>query len=224
MFNLEQAVTEWRRQMAVGGIKTQEVLDELENHLREETEQQVRFGLSGQEAFEVAAQRIGKAGVLKNEFKKLGGPSSLSSRVMMSVGLVFVGFIVLLSSFTIFVCFESWAERVMAAIAVACILLVAFGWKYAVRLLPVIASARKRWAVGLACIACGFCASSFFCEIILPHFEVSPDHQLPAIGFWAVFLIASFSCAGVGLIMSEQERELWGMKKSARGKSTTAGS
>ena len=33
MFNLEQAISEWRLQMLAAGIKTTESLDELENHL-----------------------------------------------------------------------------------------------------------------------------------------------------------------------------------------------
>ncbi|MEO8428482.1 MAG: hypothetical protein ABI651_15375 [Verrucomicrobiota bacterium] len=48
-------------------------LNELENHLREDIEQQVRSGLSAQQAFEVAVQRIGQARALETEFKKVGG-------------------------------------------------------------------------------------------------------------------------------------------------------
>jgi len=36
MFDLDQAISEWRRQMAAGGIKLPDALDELESHLREE--------------------------------------------------------------------------------------------------------------------------------------------------------------------------------------------
>jgi hypothetical protein len=70
MFNLEQAILEWRRQMAVAGVKTREVLDELESHLREDVEQQMRSGSGVQQAFEAAAQRIGPATVLRAEFQK----------------------------------------------------------------------------------------------------------------------------------------------------------
>jgi len=70
MFNLEQAVIEWRQQMLTAGIKTPVPLEELEIHLREDVEQQMRSGLSAQRAFEAAVQRIGQANVLKGEFKK----------------------------------------------------------------------------------------------------------------------------------------------------------
>jgi ferritin-like metal-binding protein YciE len=43
MFDPEQTIAEWRRQMAAGGIKTPEVLNELESHLREDVEQQERL-------------------------------------------------------------------------------------------------------------------------------------------------------------------------------------
>jgi len=71
MFDLEQAISEWRQQMAAGGIKTPDVLDELESHLREDVDQQVRSGLSQQQAFEDAVQRIGQRQALKREFCKV---------------------------------------------------------------------------------------------------------------------------------------------------------
>jgi hypothetical protein len=70
MFNLDEQITEWRRQMLDAGIKTPVPLDELESHLREDVEQQMRSGLNTQQAFETAVQAIGRASVLKREFKK----------------------------------------------------------------------------------------------------------------------------------------------------------
>jgi leader peptidase (prepilin peptidase)/N-methyltransferase len=71
MFDLDKAIEEWRKQMVKAGIKTPVPLDELESHLREEMEQQVRLGSSAQQAFEAAAQRIGQASALKSEFRKV---------------------------------------------------------------------------------------------------------------------------------------------------------
>ncbi len=39
MFNLEQAIADWRRQMLAVGIKTPVPLEELEIHLRDEIEE-----------------------------------------------------------------------------------------------------------------------------------------------------------------------------------------
>ena len=70
MFNLEQAIAGWRRQMLAAGIKTPTPLEELESHLREAIEQQMKSGIHAQQAFEAAGGQIGRAGALNNEFKK----------------------------------------------------------------------------------------------------------------------------------------------------------
>lgn len=70
MFNLEQAIAEWRKQMFAAGIKTPVPLEELENHLREEIEKSLLSGMSEQNAFEIAARRIGQPKILDIEFKK----------------------------------------------------------------------------------------------------------------------------------------------------------
>ena len=70
MFNLEQAVIEWRQQMLAAGIKTPVPLEELEIHLREEIEQQSKTGLDERQAFEIAVQQIGPREVLRSEFSK----------------------------------------------------------------------------------------------------------------------------------------------------------
>jgi hypothetical protein len=71
MFNLYQSIADWRKQMLAAGIKTPAPLDELEIHLREEIERQVKSGLNEQNAFEISVQRIGKPQPLKSEFKKI---------------------------------------------------------------------------------------------------------------------------------------------------------
>jgi uncharacterized membrane protein (DUF485 family) len=70
MFNLEPAIAEWHRQMLAAGIKTPVPLEELEIHLREEIEQQMKSELSEQKAFEIAVRTIGQANTLKLEFAK----------------------------------------------------------------------------------------------------------------------------------------------------------
>lgn len=81
MFNLDQAIADWRRQMLAAGIKTPVPLDELESHLRDDVEQQVFSGSSAPQAFEIAVQRIGHAAVLECEFDKIGGTKEAPERV-----------------------------------------------------------------------------------------------------------------------------------------------
>jgi len=70
MFNLEKSIAEWRHQMLAAGIKTPVPLEELENHLREEIEQQMKTGANEQMAFEMAVQQVGQPKVLDSEFKR----------------------------------------------------------------------------------------------------------------------------------------------------------
>jgi hypothetical protein len=71
MSNLDQTISEWRRQMLAAGIKTPVPLEELETHLRDEIERQTKSGLGEMEAFQTAAQKIGHAHRVQHEFKKV---------------------------------------------------------------------------------------------------------------------------------------------------------
>ena len=58
--------------MLAAGIKAPVPLEELEIHLREEVERQMRSGLSAERAFEASVQLIGAPQVLRTEFAKMG--------------------------------------------------------------------------------------------------------------------------------------------------------
>ena len=73
MFNLESKISEWREQMLAVGIQSPVPLEELETHLREEIDRQMRAGTNEQIAFEVAQAQMGRAEPIKVEFKKVGG-------------------------------------------------------------------------------------------------------------------------------------------------------
>jgi len=71
LFDLEQAISQWRQQMMTAGIKAPVPLEELESHLRDEIEQQSKAGRSEAGAFEAAVRTIGQARAVEGEFKKL---------------------------------------------------------------------------------------------------------------------------------------------------------
>jgi hypothetical protein len=71
MFDMEQALTLWRRRMLDAGIKTPVPLEELEEHLREEIEEQLALGTEAQLAFNTAIEKLGKTHALHAEFVKL---------------------------------------------------------------------------------------------------------------------------------------------------------
>jgi hypothetical protein len=81
MFEIEQEIAIWRRQMIAGGIETPQVLDELESHLRDDAEEQERAGATAQQAFEIAVQRLGQAAALECEFEKVGETREAPERV-----------------------------------------------------------------------------------------------------------------------------------------------
>jgi hypothetical protein len=74
MFDLEKAIADWRQQLGTGGLSKGEALDELESHLRDDVQRQIRAGLTPQQAFETAVERIGGAQALKTEFAKINRP------------------------------------------------------------------------------------------------------------------------------------------------------
>ena len=81
MPDLERKIAEWRRQMIAGKIKSPEVLDELESHLRDDVEAQARAGADALEAFAIAVQRLGQTAVLESEFEKVGETKESPLRV-----------------------------------------------------------------------------------------------------------------------------------------------
>jgi hypothetical protein len=77
MFDLEQAIREWRQEVATGGIKGAETLDELESHLRDDLEQEINSGLDAKRAFDSARSRIGQTTSLQMEFGKINSTELL---------------------------------------------------------------------------------------------------------------------------------------------------
>ena len=70
MFDLEKSISSWRQQMLAVGIQSPVPLEELEIHLREEIERQMRSGTEAQPAIEAAIQKMGRIDALKHEFQK----------------------------------------------------------------------------------------------------------------------------------------------------------
>ena len=80
MFNLDDAIAEWRRKTIAAGIRSPQVLDELESHLQEEVERQVQSGVGMEQAFRVAVRRLGQLGALTGEFSKIGETNEVLAR------------------------------------------------------------------------------------------------------------------------------------------------
>jgi hypothetical protein len=151
MFNLEQSITEWRRQMLAAGIKTPVPLDELESHLRDEIERQVRAGVPAAAAFPSAVGQIGTAPAVQTEFQKVAAPNAARQWRMTQLwwfggpGLAVLAW----SGVVFFNPVMTPDQRISGWAAGAVLLLLIAGGRLGCGLLPVIPDRRIRAAIGL---------------------------------------------------------------------------
>ncbi len=89
-FDLNNAIRDWRKNLAQSPSFHSENLDELESHLRDSTSALSGRGLSAEEAFIIATKRIGQPCVLQSEFTKVNATSVWLDRALwMLAGMLF---------------------------------------------------------------------------------------------------------------------------------------
>lgn len=87
-FDLNLAIRRWRENLANSPAFQSENLNELESHLRDSTDRMRTPQLSEEEAFLIAARRIGQSRQLESEFGKLNRNSIWLGRVIwMLIGI-----------------------------------------------------------------------------------------------------------------------------------------
>jgi hypothetical protein len=102
MFNLEQAISEWRQKMSSAGVRSPVPLDELENHLRDEIDIREQTGANPQDAFESAVQQFGDAAFIKGEFAKTSiGNRLIQHRYLRLTCFIFAPVLLLLDIHTL---------------------------------------------------------------------------------------------------------------------------
>ena len=213
MFDLEKAIAEWREQMLAAGIKSPVPFEELESHLRDDVEQQIRSGSSSEKAFAIAVNRIGEAHALKTEFDHAGFARQNLQRgkLLISFALVLAGLVIWLSAFTFSESGLTAGQEALALTAVVLTLLAAALWRYALRFVPVIRRKSLRLTTGFGVMLLGVCLVSLFNSFFMPHIEWV-SHQLALIAlFWGFLPGAALACLGIGIMMSEKERQLSGI-------------
>jgi hypothetical protein len=169
MFNLEQSIAEWRRRMIAGGIKSPVPLDELESHLREEIDGQVRAGHEVQQAFEIAVTRLGPARILRKEFGKVGEVMSSRQR---KFNVVFCSMIAILCGLAGIACLfpmgrtpSAFRERMLEGCAFLSFAVILYSWRIGYRLLPVLPGKWIRIAVAFVSMV-----ASVVCTVTLANF------------------------------------------------------
>lgn len=71
MFNLEEKLNDWRASLPPALQENHELLEELESHLREAFEQQIKFGKSPESAWDAALSAMGNTQHVAREFAKV---------------------------------------------------------------------------------------------------------------------------------------------------------
>ena len=211
MFDLEQAISEWRQQMLAAGIKTPVPLEELENHLREEIERQTESGLSTTDAFKGAIQKIGPAQAVQNEFMKVEvNREDRRWHVVQIMLVAFTGLVPLMGSAGFSkggAYWEMTPGQIIATLAAGAVFsLLAWSGRLSYRLFPVIPNKRTRDAIHLIySLPVALWWMAFLC-LILPHYDFTVG-QLFVTLYWALFPPMG-ACIGL----------FWGMETAARKK------
>jgi hypothetical protein len=209
MFNLEQAIAEWRRQMLAAGIQTPVPLEELEIHLREDIAQQMKTGSNQQDAFTSAVQKLGSAHTVQTEFMKVDKTHSALKWKLMEIGLTLATILVPLLLGGIVLKRASFidmtaAEELSSLAALAAFSLLAWSGRLGHRFLPVIQNRRIRDAILFSCCVPLMLWWIVFLRLILPRYDFTVG-QLMVTLFWALFPTMGV-CIGL----------LWGIETAAR--------
>jgi len=92
MFELDETIKNWRTNLAAQEAFQSEHLDELEDHLRATASQLSESGLTSEEAFLVAARRLGTDDQLNREYGKAHVSNIWANRLLwMLLGLLVLG-------------------------------------------------------------------------------------------------------------------------------------
>jgi len=214
MFNLDQAIAEWRRQMIAGKIKSAEVLDELESHVREDAERKIRSGMNPPQAFEASVRAIGRGDTLKAEFAKVEGFTEARAGKLIGIALsvLTTGFALMATPAFFTIREMTLGQRLVGLAAVAAIFFAIMSWRFNHIYLPVIRNRRLRMAAGIVCSLAGvlwlFAFGGILIHIIVPRIlgaaSATRENFFPvfAIGIsflWAVAVAAALGSIAYGL-------------------------
>lgn len=210
MFDLEQAIADWRQRANASGVKSPAVLDELESHLREEIALQTAAGSNDQAAFDAAVLKIGSLPALQGEFAKIDDERNqqLKRWSLMGVtcfyalfaGSVVIGKLGALSDLTPTQQFSG-----MGAVVLTCSLLM--GGLVLARFFPVIASQRARMVIYLGAVVVAISLQQLFYHLVMTHFEFDPG-QLAIAVLWAM---TAFSLPATVIVGLEEAARLKGI-------------
>ena len=104
MFDLNEKINLWRRNLAQPQTLSGSDIDELESHLREETENLTALNLSDDEAFLVATHRLGQPHSISEEFAKVNASVLWRKRFFRAGAIIFAWLIFSICWFRFLIC------------------------------------------------------------------------------------------------------------------------
>jgi len=218
MFDFEQAIVDWRKQMLAAGIKAPVPLDELESHLREDIERETKSGSGDEKAFEAALLRLGQSSLLKAEFAKINRFKWSRPAQIMGIALcALAGIIVSFVGPAFLTIREMTIGQRLAGLAAAAVTVFAIAsWRFSYRYLPVIRHRWLRMAAGLASGVAGvvwlYAFGALLFYVIVPRAFSSgalPENSFPAFNILLAFVWAIAFSAVLGGIA-------YGLEEAAR--------
>ena len=198
MFNLEEKITSWRKQMLAAGIQSPVPLEELEIHLREEIEQLMQSGSNAKMAFESAARKIGRGYALQTEFAKVGGVEKSASWEKRIALFILAAVVIPLGIYGLMKNDMSLSWRLLGFADLAVIVLAVLACRRINRSFPVLPDKRVRMVIGLAFGLVSMTGMIVFMTFILPNFELTQG-QLTVVVLWALTLMAALGAVWAGL-------------------------
>jgi hypothetical protein len=206
MFDLDQAIADWRRQMLAAGIKTPVPLEELEIHLCEEIEQQMQSGSNAERAFESAAQKIGQAHMIQDEFKKVETTKEDRKwKLAQTLLLTFSSLFPLAVGNQVFYSEMTSGQKISSLAAVVTFSLLAWGGRLSCGIFPVIRARRIRSAVTNSCCVLMALWWIVLFNIILPRHDFARGQLLVTI-LWG-FITPAGAVIGLALGIGNAARK-----------------
>ena len=185
MFHLESSIENWRAELS--SLSTDD-RRELETHLRDEIERQMKSGADARTAFEVAAKKIGNTGRLKLEFGK--GMMSRWEKIMVLAALC--GFTLFAAIFKPGNASEmTFAQQLSCLVSAPVGIFLSFIGKWGDRYFPGIIDEKKRAAAGILIVFL-MCAGS---TALLYNTNDLTMSQLFVAVLWGLNIFIGFSAA-----------------------------
>lgn len=177
--------------MRAAGIKTPVPLEELEGHLREEIDRQMKAGTDSKQAFEAAVQKIGPASALESEFKKVDAARKERDRALyQKVLFILTNLSALLGCSLVLFKRESISQmssgqRISCLAAAATLALFIWIGRLGGRFFPVIRSNRTGAVIAVLVAVPVVLWPFVFSYLILPRYDFTLGPLLVAI-YWAL--------------------------------------